>query len=323
MGVGPTTNVNGRRPPALAGPRPGVPAHIRRRRARFAVALVLLLAITIGAIGWWLGSGRWTEIPMLVGEEQEVAIDLLQESGLDPDCCVEEWSEEFPAGSVMSTDPVAGEAIRGTDVQLVVSKGPERFRVDTALVGRPWAEVEPSLQQALPEIAFTTTEQYSDDLAAGAVIGFDPPAGTELKRDQVVTVAVSLGHEPVAVPDVTGQSPEQAQANLESLGFTVQRGDDGRSAAVDKGEVMAVTPGPADGPIAFGSTVTISVSAGVPLVTVPDVTGMKEDEATAALAAVGLTIDATKFFGNKVRQQQPAAGETVEQGTSVKVLVAF
>ena len=55
---------------------------------------------------------------------------------------------------------------------------------------------------------------------------------------------VSLGHEPVAVPDVTGQTPEQAVANLEELGFEVQKGDDGRSAAVDVGEVMAVTPGP-------------------------------------------------------------------------------
>ena len=68
---------------------------------------------------------------------------------------------------------------------------------------------------------------------------------------------------------------------------------------------------------------TITVSVGVPQVTVPDVTGKKEDEATAALEAVGLKVDATKFFGNKVRQQQPAAGEIVEQGSTVKILVTF
>jgi beta-lactam-binding protein with PASTA domain len=324
MGAGPTMNVNGRRPPTVDRPRPGVvPPHIRRRRATFAIAIVVLLAITIGAIGWWLGSGRWTDIPMLVGKDRDAAVDLLQGAGLDPDCCEEVFSEEFPAGAVMSTDPVAGEAIRGTDVHLVVSKGPERFVVDTALVGKAWTDVEPALQEKLPEIAFTTTEQFDNDVAAGSVISFDPPAGTALPRDSVVTVAVSKGHEPVAVPDVTGQSPEQAQANLEALGFKVQRGDDGRSDAVDKGEVMAVSPGPADGPVGFASTVTITVSAGVPLVQVPDVTGMKEDEATAALAAVGLKVDATKFFGNKVRQQQPAAGETVEKGSSVKILVAF
>src|SRR3712207_8458539 len=38
----------GARRPAPERVRPGVPAHIRRRRARLAVALVLLTAITIG-----------------------------------------------------------------------------------------------------------------------------------------------------------------------------------------------------------------------------------------------------------------------------------
>jgi serine/threonine-protein kinase len=322
MGAGPTMNVNGRRP-AIERARPGVPQHIRRRRARFAVAIIILLAVTIGAVGWWLGSGRWTQVPELIGQEQNAAIDLLQSAGLDPDCCDKQWSEEFPEGAVMSTHPAAGEAIRGTNVRLMVSKGPERFKVDTALVSKPWAEVEPQLQASLPEIQFTTSETYDNNVPQGAVVGFDPPAGTDLKRDQVVTVVVSLGHEPVAVPDVTGQTPEQAVANLEALGFVVKKGADGRSAGVDVGDVMAVSPGPGDGPVKFGSTVTITVSIGVPLVNVPDVTGMKEDEATAALKAAGLTVDATKFFGNKVRQQQPAAGQVVEQGSTVKILVSL
>jgi serine/threonine-protein kinase len=322
MGAGPTMNVNGRRP-ALDRPRPGVPQHIRRRRARLAVALVLLLAITIGAIGWWLGSGRWTQVPELIGQEQSAAIDLLQEAGLDPDCCEEVWSEEFPAGAVMSTAPEAGEAIRGTDVRLVVSQGPERFTVPADLVNQPATDAVAFLQDERSALQVTTEERYDDDVKAGLVIDFDPPAGTEMRRDEVVTVIVSLGHAPVEVPDVTGQSPEQAQANLEALGFTVTRGEDGRSADVDKGEVMTVSPGPGDDAQPFGSDVTITVSAGLPLVTVPDVVGMNEEEAAAALQAAGLTIDATKFFGNKVRQQQPAAGETVEQGVTVEVLVAF
>ncbi|WP_324277350.1 PASTA domain-containing protein [Blastococcus brunescens] len=222
----------------------------------------------------------------------------------------------------MSTEPEPGEAIRGTDVRLTVSRGPERFEVPTDLVGRPYDEVVAQLQETVP-VQLTRVDAHDDAVGAGLVIGFTPAAGTELRRDEVVTVTVSLGHAPVAVPDVTGQSPEQAQANLEALGFSVVRGEDGRSAAVDAGEVMAVSPGPGDGPAAYGSAVTIVVSAGVPLVAVPDVVGMKEEEAAAALQAAGLTVDSTKFFGNKVRQQQPAAGESVEQGTSVKILVAF
>jgi serine/threonine-protein kinase len=320
VGAGPTMNVNGRRPP-VQRPRPGVPDHIRRRRARFAVAIVLLLAITIGAVGWWLGSGRWTEIPNLVGKEQGAAIDLLQGAGLDPKCCDKVWSEDVAAGVVISTDPATGEAIRGTDVQLVVSKGPERYVIDPALAGKPVDEVEAQLQEELP-IQLTRGEDYSNDVASGNVIGFDPPAGTKLTRDQLVTIVVSTGRAPVAVPDLTGQSPEQAQANLEGLGFTVARVDDGRSAAVDKGEVMALDPAPATA-APYGSTVKIQVSAGLPQVQVPDVTGKKADEAVAILQAAGLKVDATSFFGNKVRGQVPAAGETVEQGTVVKILVSF
>jgi serine/threonine protein kinase/beta-lactam-binding protein with PASTA domain len=322
MGVGPTTNVAGRRPPPVDRPRPGVPPHIRRRRARFAVAIILLLAITIGAVGWWLGSGRWTQIPDLFGTEQEAAIDLLQEAGLDPDCCEEQWSEDIAAGIVISTEPAAGEAIRGTDVRLVVSKGQERYEVDPALVGRPSEEVVAHLQETLP-VQVATAEQHDGALAAGLVIGFDPAAGTKMPRDSLVTVIISKGHAPVAVPDVTGQTPEQATTNLEGLGFTVARGEDGRSAAVDTGEVMAVSPGPGDGPVPFGSTVTITVSAGLPQVQVPDVTGKRADEATAILEAAGLEVDATSFFGNKVRGQVPSAGEVVEQGTTVKILVSF
>ena len=116
MGAGPTMNVAAGAPRSSA-PAPASPQHIRRRRARFALAIVLLLAVTIGAIGWWLGSGRWTDVPELIGQEQSAAIDLLQGAGLDPDCCEEQWSETVPrrARSCPPTRP-AGDAIRGTDV---------------------------------------------------------------------------------------------------------------------------------------------------------------------------------------------------------------
>ena len=59
MGAGPTMNVNGRRPRST-GPAPACRSTSAAGGPGFAVAIVLLLAITIGAIGWWLGSGRWT-----------------------------------------------------------------------------------------------------------------------------------------------------------------------------------------------------------------------------------------------------------------------
>ncbi|MGK5113462.1 Stk1 family PASTA domain-containing Ser/Thr kinase [Geodermatophilus sp. CPCC 205506] len=319
MGPGPTTDVAGRRPP-LEQRRPGVPQHIRRRRARFAVAVVLLLAITIGAVGWWLGSGRWTTVPQLVGKEQAAAIDLLQEAGLTPDCCEEQFSEEVAEGVVISADPDGGEAIRGTDVSLVVSKGPERFEVDPAMVGRPLDEVQAEITDSIPVVA-TVVQDYDNDIPVGHVTGFEPEAGTELVRDQPLTIFVSRGHEPVTIPDVIGLTPEAATTNLENLDFTVER-TEGRSVDVDAGEVMAVTPG-AGTQAPHESTVTIQVSVGVPQVTVPDVVGSSEADARAALEAAGLKVEVNEFFGNRVLRQSPAAGEVVDIGTQVTILVTF
>jgi serine/threonine-protein kinase len=154
------------------------------------------------------------------------------------------------------------------------------------------------------------------------VIGFDPAPGTDLKRDDTVTVVVSSGRAPVAVPNVVGQSPDAARSTLQQLGFTVAQ-DAGRSADVATGAVMAVSPGPGDGAQAYGSTVTITVSQGLPQVAVPDVTGKKKDDAVKALADVGLKAQVQQFFGNNVLRQTPAAGETVDLGSTVTILVTF
>jgi serine/threonine-protein kinase len=320
MGAGPTTDVGGRRP-GLAQKRPGVPQHVRRRRARLAVAVVLLLAVTVGAIGWWQGSGRWTTVPSLVDADRAAAVDLLQGAGLDPVFAPEQFSETVPEGAVISADPDGGEAIRGTDVELVVSKGPERFTVDPALVGQPLEAVQAALAEQVPW-QVTVTEEYDEEVPVGSVSGFDPEAGTELRRDQPVTVVVSRGRAPVEVPDVVGQSPDAAQDNLEAQGFTVTR-TEGRSADVGTGQVMAVSPAPGKA-APHGSEVSIQVSIGLPQVTVPDVTRMSAREAAAALEAAGLTYSTSTFItGDRVYRQSPGAGTVVDIRTEVSLLLSF
>ncbi|OMQ14202.1 hypothetical protein A7K94_0218265 [Modestobacter sp. VKM Ac-2676] len=282
---------------------------------------MLLLAITIGAIGWWLGSGRWTDVPDLVNQDRDTAVGLLQEAGLDPVFGDEVFSEELPAGTVISAEPAAGEAIRGSDVTLVLSKGQERFEVDPALVGQPFDAVQAALAEV--PVGLTAREEFDDEQPTGTVLRFEPAAGTDLKRNDGVVAVVSAGRAPVKVPDVVGLSPEAATANLEERGFTVER-TTGRSAAVDAGEVMAVSPGPGDAAQRYGSTVTIQVSEGVPQVTVPDVKGKSRDEAVALLTAAGLEAEQTQFIaGDRVFQQSPRAGEVVDQGSTVRILISF
>jgi serine/threonine-protein kinase len=300
-----------------------VPDAVRRRRARLAVAVVLLLAVTIGAVGWWLGSGRYTDVPSLVGQPKDTAIGLLQEAGLDPVLDPAQFSEKVPEDQVLSASPQGGRAVRGSDVHIVVSEGPERFVVPPSLVGGKREDVVAQLQATLPQLAFSIAEVYDDKSGAGIVTGFDPPAGTQLKRGDTVTVSVSRGRAPVAVPNVVGQGPDAATQTLQQLGFTVTRAE-GRTAAVDAGQVMTVTPGPGDGKQPYGSPVTITVSVGVPQVTVPDVRNQSRDAAVAALQAAGLKANVSTFVaGNRVYQQNPKPGTVVDQGSAVSVLVSI
>nr|ANY57919.1 Penicillin-binding protein [uncultured bacterium] len=318
MGAGPTTDVAGRRP-APTG-RPGTAPHLRRRRARLALAVVLLLAVTVGAVGWWMGSGRWTQVPELVGSDRDAAVDLLQGADLDPVVREEQWSESVPEGAVISAEPSGGEVIRGTDVELVVSKGPERFTVGPELVGQPLDAVREALREV--PVVLAEDEVHDEQVPVGSVTRFDPAPGTELRRGQTVTLYVSLGRAPVEVPDVIGQAADAAAGNLESLGFSVAR-TDGRSAEVDTGQVMAVDPAPGvEAP--YGSELTIQVSIGLPQVAVPDVTGMSEQEAVAALDAAGLTYSTSTFItGDRVYRQNPAPGTVVDVRTEVSLLLSF
>ncbi|WP_092804842.1 Stk1 family PASTA domain-containing Ser/Thr kinase [Klenkia marina] len=322
----PTGAVGGRRPPPHAtSPRPlpkvGVPEHIRRRRVRFAVTIVLLLAVTIGAIGWWLGSGRWTEVPAVSGQGQQQAIGFLQEADLDP-VVTEEFSEDVPAGTVIAADPTDGaRIIIGSDVALVVSKGPERFTVDGALVGQPYADAAAAVEALGGDLQVVQADSRSDDVEVGSVMSVDPAPGTELRRGATVTLTVATGPATAVVPDgLVGSDPEAAEAQLVDLGFVVARAED-RSNDVAAGRVMGVSP---TGTQPYGQTVTITVSQGKVQVTVPDVSGKSLTDATAVLAAAGLQVTSSTFItGDKVVRQSPGAGEVVDQGTTVSLLLSF
>jgi len=98
----------------------------------------------------------------------------------------------------------------------------------------------------------------------------------------------------------------------------------GRSRDVQPGQVMAIDPDPNAGPVEYGSTVKIAVSAGVPQVQVPDVRGKSVDEATKILGDLHLQVKVNTFIaGNRVYQQSPKPGDTVDEGTVIQLAVSF
>ena len=87
------------------------------------------------------------------------------------------------------------------------------------------------------------------------------------------------------------------------------------------GQVMDVSPAQGS-QVARDSTVTLIVSSGPPMVTVPDVSKRSVSDAANALQAAGLTVSGTQ--GNPlgtVKGTNPAAGASVHKGTPVLIIV--
>jgi beta-lactam-binding protein with PASTA domain len=128
---------------------------------------------------------------------------------------------------------------------------------------------------------------------------------------------VSKGPPPVSLADVTGRPLDQVRPELRRLGLEVSV-DEQFDKQVAEGVVISQRPGP--GTVLKGSTVTLVVSKGPPLVQVPDVRGRSYGDAEKILADVGLK--AARGFdvpggNNSVLSQSPGPGTSARWGSTV------
>lgn len=96
------------------------------------------------------------------------------------------------------------------------------------------------------------------------------------------------------VPAVAGMNPDEAKSTIEAVGFTVVSGEI-NSATVPKGLVAATDP-QEGGLVARGSKITLLVSIGPKMLTVPAFAGMPEAQATRAATDAGFTVEPSKVL---------------------------
>ncbi|HET8602919.1 MAG TPA: Stk1 family PASTA domain-containing Ser/Thr kinase [Marmoricola sp.] len=312
--------------PAVQPPRPGppgapVPLRRRRRRGPLLLALLLLAAVALGVGGWWFGVARYTTTPGVIEMRQSAAAARVDRAGLHFVVDHRAWSETVGKGAVISTDPAPGDRVlKGGTVSAVVSRGPERHAVPD-LRGHTLDEAQALLQKAHLSYG-QRIGRWSQTVPRGTVIGSDPHAGVELRRDTAVDVVVSRGPRPIPVPDLTGERAGRATRRLTHLGFVVDRSsrhDD----TVPRGVVISQSPASGNG--FRGDHVQLLVSQGPVMVTVPKVTGMGLDAARQTLAAAGLQvrIEKAQFYVSLqyVVRQDPPDGERVPRGTTVTLTI--
>ena len=211
-------------PAPWAEPAPAVARPARRRgprRSRTPLIWAGVLAavlVLVGGATYALSGALYATVPSVLGQSQAQAVTVLDGAGLRGRFS-QAYSEDVPAGEVISTDPGVGRRVRRSDaVAVTVSRGPHRIAVPD-LAGRTADQA----RQALTEVRLApgkNTEEYSDSVAQGAVVGSSPGAGELLPENAPVALVISRGMTPV--PDVGGMSRDDATKALEDAGFQVE-----------------------------------------------------------------------------------------------------
>ncbi|MGI9097972.1 MAG: PASTA domain-containing protein [Solirubrobacteraceae bacterium] len=222
-----------------------------------------------------------------------------------------------PTGAIVDQSPAAGARVAlYATIDLSVSTA--QTRTVPTLVGLAQGTAVAALTAA--ELAAGHVRQRPAEQAPGTVVDQEPAAGAQWPRGGPVTITVAAGRR-VAVPDLAGVGLEAARESLADVGLVVGTAT-AQAGAAAPGSVLHQDP-PAGAEVDFGSAVNLVVGAGI-----PDVTGMNEEDAIAAIKGAGLTLGETtrrEIDGpaGLVLAQEPPPGSAVTPTTLVRLVVSI
>ena len=195
------------------------------------------------------------------------------------------------------------------------------------LVGRSQDEAEKILQGL--DLSMQVEQENSDDVEKGMVISQKEKPDTVLPRFSKVTVVISAGSDKVDLAELglSGMTLETAVRLLEGKNLKADVQEES-SEDVPSGTIIRYEP---EDKVALGSTVTLYVSTGPEeeFVSVPNLYGKTDAEASVLLSAAGLVAgeiskeyDSTISAGHVISQgveagTQVAPGETVDYTVSL------
>ena len=172
-------------------------------------------------------------------------------------------------------------------------------------------------------------DQYSKDVPEGCIISQEPPyqENYNIKEGDTITVVVSKGRNLVIVPKVIGKTEEEAIAALEDIGLIVNITEEDRvfNKKVEAGYVIEQSVKEKE-EIDAGETITLKVSKGIEMTTVPDLSGKTEEEAKTLAKEAGLKVkveigtDESKADGVVLYQDQEANTE-VEKDSTITITI--
>jgi len=163
------------------------------------------------------------EVPPLLGLTEEAARAAVEGAGfvfvkgadvIDKTYAIGQVAVQVPGGRTLLA--------KGETVTVNISGGTGQMAVPNVVVGQTTAAAQTFLQGEPYKFVVTVSEEASANVPKGVVIRTDPIAGTLVDAGTPVTIFVSSGPAPVAMPAVRGLTEADATGRLTALGLGVE-----------------------------------------------------------------------------------------------------
>jgi beta-lactam-binding protein with PASTA domain/tRNA A-37 threonylcarbamoyl transferase component Bud32 len=205
-------------------------------------------------------------VPELVGVDDETAKQRIAEGRLiyDPEASFQQFDDSVPVGIVIAATGLDSEGATialengggyfdQRPVGLIVSLGPL-----PSVSGLTYDEAVAALD-AVGVIGIEGSRTFDDSIPLDRVIRSEPQvAGAPVRPGDTVLIVISKGVDLVDIPDIIGESLNQAKKLLEAAGFSVKIDAKGiPKGFYDVAVVESYSPGQDIGAAKRGATITI------------------------------------------------------------------
>jgi serine/threonine-protein kinase len=177
----------------------------------------------------------------------------------------EEYNDEWPAGAIIRQSIEAGDDYHvGTAIQEVtISKGKRQVIIDN-VYGQE-ADSAMAILMANGDFVVRIVHEFNDNIEEGMVIKTDPPRNEKVDSGSVILMYVSRGpsQSDIYMPNVVGQTEEQARALLDKLSVIVMPVDSRDIAGtVVEQSIPEFKEDGTPNVVQYGTQVTLKVSTG-------------------------------------------------------------
>lgn len=160
------------------------------------------------------------DVPALLGLTEDAARTQVEAAGFVFVKGADVINPTYAKGQVAMQNPAGKTQLeKGATVTVNLSGGTGQMAVPAIVAGQTTAAAQTFLQGDPYKFVVTIVEEASATVAKGIVIRTEPVAGTLVDAGTPISVFVSSGPQPVAMPSVKGLSEADALAKLTAVGL--------------------------------------------------------------------------------------------------------